>query len=267
MQIEHFKEIIAYSKKNRDEMNEKIRAFYSLASMENQSELLNLVQVLRPIFRAKRFFLFELPLKDKEIGAFCYKGDAIGYTFLNSTLPKVNVNFALCHELYHVLYEEKAFKRKVELYLNEYYQYEEEKAANLFAGMLLMPEQSFRLMFHKFSDESDAEVKHVLVKLMNYFETPYMATLLRSYELGLLECGEKLEQLICVDNAEIKSLFEKLWLDESILLATYKDDFSKLEMTVKEAGAIFIEKEYTSERELKVALKNMRDIYKELKGE
>lgn len=63
----------------------------------------------------------EIPFADKEIGALCYKGDALGYIVLNTSLPKVNVNFAICHELYHVFYQESEISSKAE-FANNYYE-------------------------------------------------------------------------------------------------------------------------------------------------
>ena len=141
--------------------------------MDKNGTIRNLLQLVRPIFSDKCYIIVELPFKDLEIGALCYKGDSIGYVFLNTLLPRVNVNFALCHEIYHVFYQESSMEHKIELYLNEqYYQHEEEFAANLFAGMVLMPENSFKYMFEKFIREqkSTDTMTSVLAKLMNYFE-------------------------------------------------------------------------------------------------
>ena len=87
--------------------------------------------------------------------------------------------------LYHVFYQKSDFRTKVEFSNNHYYEHEEEFAANLFAGMLLMPEASFRFMYTKFKDESKNDEKDTVIRLMNYYQVPYMAVLIRCYELGL----------------------------------------------------------------------------------
>lgn len=150
MNIERLRKIIKYSDANRCDMDSKLKNFYSFAGMSSDLEVLNIMQIVRPSFQKKGYLVFEIPFADKEIGALCYKGDALGYIVLNTSLPKVNINFALCHELFHVFYQETEFRPKVEFANDCYYEHEEEYAANLFAGMLLMPEAGFRFMYNKF---------------------------------------------------------------------------------------------------------------------
>lgn len=269
MDIRRFKKIIQYSRENKQYIESKVKDFYERSNMSSDKELLNLMQIVRPLFSEKNYLIIEMPFSDKEIGALCYKGDALGYMVLNTSLPKVNVNFALCHEIYHIFYQEKTYRQKVELVNEHYYEWEEEFAANLFAGMLLMPESSYRFMFRKFETEN-AEIEDsltVIVKLMSYFEVPYMAALVRCYELDLLEAGEVLEKLISVDNEMIRSKFAELWLDDSILNATKKDDYVRLEDFVREFGNKFIEEDYLNERSLKKVLQNMQVLYDAIKGE
>lgn len=269
MDIHRFKQIIQYSKANKQRVESKVRDFYERSNMNSEKELLNLMQIVRPLFTEKKYLIIEIPFSDKEIGALCYKGDAIGYTVLNTSLPKVNVNFALCHEIYHIFYQETPYRQKVELVNEHYYESEEEFAANLFAGMLLMPENSYRFMFHKFAAEnigSDNPL-NVIVKLMSYFEVPYMAALVRCYELDLLTAGEVLEKLLNADSEMIKNKFAELWLDDSILNATKKDDYMRLEEFVRKFGNEFIEEDYLNKRSLGKVLLNMRTIYDAIKGE
>lgn len=268
MDINRFKRVIKFSTDNRDMIEKQVKALFSHARMDGNQDVLNLVQIVRPLFADKGFLLVEIPLKDKEIGAFTYKGDAIGYTILNTSLPKVNVNFAMCHELYHVFFQKTEFKQKVELLNEHYYEHEEEFSANLFAGMLLMPEQSFRRMYERFqseAEEKDTELSTV-VKLMSYFEVPYMAALIRCYELELLESGTVLESLMGVSGEEIREEFRRLWLDESILDASKLDNYSRLEQMVSVMGAEFTGR-YVNEKTVEKVIQNMRELYKQIKGE
>lgn len=270
MEIGHFKEIIRYSTNNKHVIEEKVKTFYAHIGVESDKELLNLMQIARSFFKEKEYLIVELPFKDKEIGALCYKSDTLGYMFLNTSLPKVNVNFALCHEIYHVFGQETEFRNKIELYINEhYYEHEEEYAANLFAGMLLMPEQSYRQMFQKFQNESKETGNEltILVKLMNYFEVPYMAALIRCYELKLFESGDVLEKLMKQDGRSIREEFARLWLDEDILNATRKDDFARLVTFVEAYGELYQIQGYLSVRTVDKALQNMRELYIRIKGD
>lgn len=267
MNINRLRRIIEYSDLNRTDIESKVRRFYSFVGMGSDSEVLNILQIVRTSFRKKGYLALEIPFADKEIGALCYKGDALGYIVINTTLPKVNVNFAICHEIYHVFFQEKEFNSKVEFVNGDYYEHDEEFAANLFAGMLLMPETSFRLMYNKFKGESNGKELDTIIQLMNYYEVPYMAALIRCYELGLPEAGSVSEELLNVDSDTIKDKFIQLWLDYSILEATKKDDYSNLETVVNWFGREYIKDSYLNERTLNKVLQNMRALYFDIKGE
>ena len=267
MHIERFKDIIRHSYEQRKQMAAYVAAFYKDIHMDMNETIRNVYQVARPLFEANNYWVVEMPFKDKEIGALCYKGDSIGYLFLNSSLPKVNMNFALCHEIYHVFYQESALEHKVELYMNEqYYEHEEELAANLFAGMVLMPEHSFRYMFNRFFYESkEGTTIDILLKLMNYFEAPYMAVLIRCYELELLKAGDLLKELLDVDKEFVKDEFAKLWLEEDLLQPTKKDTFQQFLRILYYYGELYLKKDYINERTYKKAIKNVVELYKQLK--
>lgn len=267
MNIERLRKIIEYSSINRDNMESKVKNFYSFAGMSSDKEVLNIMQIARPSFRKKGYLVLEIPFADEEIGALCYKGDALGYIVLNTSLPKVNVNFAICHELYHVFYQKNVFRSKVEFSNDDYYEHEEEFAANLFASILLMPETSFRFMYSKFREESSDNEKDIIIRLMNYYQVPYMAVLIRCYELGLPGTESISEELLCVSRNGIRERFIDLWLDDSILEATKKDDYLHLEAVVTRFGNECINDSYLNERTLKKVLQNMQALYSEIKGE
>lgn len=270
MEMTRLKKIIEYSESHGSDIEAKVREFYLRIGMENAATFCNAIQIIRPLFLEQNFVIVELPFSDKEIGALCYKGDAMGYTFLNTSLPKANVNFALCHEIYHLFYHRIGSGKKIELYLNEhYYEHEEEFAANLFAGMLLMPEQSYRFMYQKFCSEATQRDNQlsILVKLMSYFKVPYMAALIRCYELKLMDSGRTLEKMLHISREEVRQEFSRLWLDEDILQPTKKDDFNKFEMLVKYVGEEYCEGGYLKKNEVEKALRNMKALYKKIREE
>ena len=208
-----------------------------------------------------------MPFADDEIGALCYKGDGLGYVVLNTSLPRVNVNFAIAHEIYHVFYGSNEFVSKVEFVDDHYYEHEEEYAANLFAGMLLMPEVSFRRMFSKFKEESDGNEVETIIRLMSYYQVPYMAVLIRSLELDLVTGNEVRENLFNIERDQIRQKLNDLWLDESIMEPSGKDDYVHIETVVARLGKEFVEEEFINERTVNKALKNMRELYTKIKGE
>ena len=139
--------------------------------------------------------------------------------------------------------------------------------ANIFAGMLLMPESSFRQMYRVFLEQSDNDELSTIIRLMNYYQVPYMAALIRCYELELTQKWTQTQQLIALDKETIKEKLESLWLDSTILDASNKDDYNALEKWVQLVGAQFQQDGYLNERTLYQAVLNMRSLYKEIKGE
>lgn len=267
MNVERLRKIIAYSDKNREEIYSMVKRFCSFAGVEYDSDLLNILQIVRSSFQKKGYFIFEMPFADDEIGALCYRGDGLGYVVVNTSLPRVNVNFAIAHEIYHVFFGEREFVSKVEFADDHYYEHEEEYAANLFAGMLLMPEISFRRMYSKFKDESCGNEADTIIQLMSYYQVPYMAVLIRCLELELIAGNALPEQLFNFDRVQIRQKLADLWLDESIMDASNRDDYSHIEIVVERLGRKYIGDEYINERTLKKVLHNMRELYTKIKGE
>lgn len=267
MEIERLRKIIAYSDKNHEEIKSMVRRFCSFAGIEYDSELLNILQIVRSSFQKKGYLVFEMPIADDEIGALCYRGDGIGYVVLNTTLPRVNVNFAIAHEIYHVFFGMDEYIPRVEFASDHYYDHEEEFAANLFAGMLLMPEVSFRRMYITFREESYGDETETIIRLMSYYQVPFMAALIRCLELNLIARDAVQESFFTIDRDKIKNRLADMWLDEGIMEPSRRDDYIHIEAVVKVFGNKFIEDQYMKERTLRKALSNMRELYVMIKGE
>ena len=267
MNVERLRRIISYSESNREEIDSRVRRFCSLAGIEYDCNLLNILQIARSSFQKKGFLVFEIPFADDEIGALCYRGDGLGYVVLNTSLPRVNVNFAIAHEIYHVFFGSEEFVSKVEFVDDHYYEHEGEYAANLFAGMLLMPEVSFRRMYAKFKDESEGDETGAIVRLMSYYQVPYMAVLIRCLELGLIAGNIGLNELFSIDRDQVKQRLTELWLDESIMEPPLRDEYIQMEALVDRLGREYVEDRYINERTLHKAIANMRELYAKIKGE
>lgn len=93
MNLERLRKIIEYSRKYREETNSMIKRFCSFAGIDSDNDVLNIMQIVRSSFQKKDYLVFEMPFADDEIGALCYKGDGLGYVVINTSLPRVNVNF------------------------------------------------------------------------------------------------------------------------------------------------------------------------------
>ena len=218
-------------------MDSKVAKFYSFTGISEDKDMLNILQIVRPALRQRGYIVLEIPFADEEIGALCYHGDALGYILINTSLSRVNANFAICHEIYHAFYPQNEF------------------------------ESSFRQMYRVFRAQSDNNEMDTLIRLMNYYQVPYMAALVRCYELGLTESGMLTQQLMELDKASIREKIENLWLDSSILDASNKDDYIAVERVVKRMGMEYLQEGYLNERTLRMVLQNMNSLYREIKGE
>ncbi len=75
MDVNRFKRIIEYSKTNRDEIELSIRKFCSVMNVKSDSDVRDVLLLVREVFLKRGFIVFEMPFNDDEIGALCYKGD------------------------------------------------------------------------------------------------------------------------------------------------------------------------------------------------
>ncbi|MBQ8804593.1 MAG: ImmA/IrrE family metallo-endopeptidase [Tyzzerella sp.] len=270
MTIERFRNIVKYNIDHQSWMEERARQFREKLGIIQERNLSNLLLLSKSALDKENYRVFEMPFSDTEIGAVSYKKVNGGYIILNSSLAKVNMNFALAHEFYHIFYQKKAHGRRMELYMSEKYgDYEEEHEANLFAGILMMPKFVFQYMIARFSMEQTPEDTELtlLAKLMSYFEVPYMAVLIRCYELNLLQDREILEQLLNVDKERIQEEFSRLWLKEQMLRPSYNDEFPRFKELVSRIGKRNIEEGLMTRQAVKKVLSNMDEVYQIIKGD
>ena len=216
--LSSFKSIIEYSRVNLDEIEVKIRKFCAVMNIRSDSDVRDVLLLVREVFLRRGFIVFEMPFMDDEIGALCYKGDGLGYVVINSSLPRVNNNFAVAHEIYHVFFQENEFKSKIE-----------------FANM-------------------------------NYYQTPYMATLIRCCELQLIDMKEMSGELMFVNKEDVFEKFDELWLDKSIFQPSCRDDFPNVERLVGNIGKEYIEGGYINQRTLDMVITNIRTLSKKIRG-
>ena len=266
MNLDRLRKIIAYSESNRDSIHTRVKNFCSFVSLETDSPVLNILQIARSAFEKKGYFVFEIPVEDYEIGALCYKRTGLGYVVLNTSLPRVNVNFAIAHEIYYVFFGNDEFVSKVEFFDEHYYEREEEFEANIFAGILLLPESGFRRMYAKFKIESGTNEFDTLIRLMSYFQVPYMAVLIRCLELNLFSYNSLPADLFNYDSKVIKQKMSELWLDDTIMNSSGKDDYRHIEELVESRGREFIQAGYITEHVLSKILENMRNLFIRIKG-
>ena len=268
MDFERFKNIVQYNIEHQSEMKEKVQDFRETVGITQERNLPNLLLFARPMLDKENYIVLEMPFCDEEIGAISCRKRKGGYILLNSSLPRTNVNFALAHELYHVLYQKKVYGRKVEQYISDQYSdYEEEHEANLFAGMLMMPSLAFQYVMTRFLMEQTVEDTEITLfaKLMSYFEVPYMAVLIRCYELKLLSDNKVLERLLNVDKRMLEEEFARLWLNEELLRPTFRNEYGKFRNLVVEKGIDNVKRGLMSEQTTNKIVKKMDSIYQTIR--
>ena len=86
-------------------------------------------------------------------------------------------------------------------------------------------------------------------------------------ELELIARNEMQEKTFNIDRDQIKQKLNDLWLDESIMEPSGKDDYVHVEAVVARFGKEFAEDGFINERMVNKALKNMRELYSKIKGE
>ncbi len=274
MKLTKLEDIVKHNIENKKEATACVEKFYELLGLENGSEIKNLTQVVGPLFFNKNFIIIQLPLKDKEIGAFCFKGNHnSGYVILNSSLSPYNVNFALIHETCHVCVNDDIASNNVEMFVDDtYFEHEEERIANQFAGMILMPEGHLRRMYEKFlvetfqnGEQEEFKLPVIVCKLMSYFEATYMAVLIRLREIGVIKPDERLMQCLELTEDDIERIYNKYWLDLTALKPSYRDDYPRLRELLMDVAQDNLEEELMSEDEIEETLENIKKIYSELK--
>ena len=264
MNADRLKRIICYSREYRKDIAADVKKFCAYAGIDSESEVLNFKQIVRDIFFRRGYFWFDMPFEDDEIGGICYKDDGLGYVVMNTSLPEVNYTFALAHETYHVLFQESQYISTADLAADSYFEHEDEYAANLFASMLLMPENSFIRMYSKFIQE-DNNLTTAIIKLMAYYKVPYMAVLIRCLELDLCDKSDISPEVITLSQLRVREIMEDLWLDVAILDASAKDDCRRIERILNEHGQEGVREGYITESILKKALANVQTLSKRIK--
>lgn len=173
--------------------------------------------------------------------------------------------FSFCHDLYHILNGNPDYiNEKREVHFNQdYLSNEKENKANLFAANLLMPEMEFEKLYSLYRKD-DNSIEEIVVKLMNYFNSPFVAVLLRIYELQILEDLKEVEELLKYDNDKIESLFDDLWIDKEILEPAMKDEMPNLLNLLEKEGTELIQKQLLSEYDFNNIIENIRSLYSQI---
>ena len=270
-------QILQYNRKHQDDTFRVCQEFYHCLGKDNPVVIPEVQIFVEYVLESNHTCFVHIPLKSKEIGAFHACINQVNYVVLNTAKSRANNNFALMHELYHLLFQKDESQYNYDVYLNNYSDDENEMAANAFAASMLMPREDFKKTAQIFLDRVvDIPTSHpympyhgVVYGLMRYFATTYMAVVIRCFELKIFnECDDGLVEYL-LDNNDYKmqeDVFEHLSIETHIMKPSYEDDFEKkLYKKAEESGRKLVEQGLITEEDLIYRLKELRATYERLK--
>lgn len=264
MQINKLRNIIYFNQKHQKQVED----LASLVGIENDinTKFIDIRNVLRELCNKLGISIFEIPIIDKEIGAIFYIQDGKKYILLNSNIPRVNINFAIAHELYHIYVKDSAmnYNNGDVFIIDEYMDNENEMLANAFAAELLMPKFEVSYIYHFFSKENNNDFE-LIIKLMNYFSTPYMSVLIRLLEIDKLK-DSSLIDLVNKSEDEIMEAAREYKIDTDLLKPSQRDDTDAIIESLTKEGNRLIEKDLLSPEQLKRTIDKVEKILMKLSG-
>lgn len=277
MDKEKLYNILEFNKSHSKEISTAKNIFYDSIGRQNPVVISDMQTLAQLIFDNRGYKFLRIPMKSKEIGAFQLKFNNSNYLVLNTSKSLANNNFAIAHELYHVLVQNNSTGNTADLYLNNYDEIEEEQMANAFAGAVIMPTEDVKSvvgLLEKKRVPIEEEQKHPYIHelitvfaLMSYYQTTYMSVVIRCYELDIFDTGDSLLMDILLQNnseEKQKELFRNMPMrkgDVSIMEPTGEDDFEKLFDEAKKNGEKNVAKGLITLEDLEYRLEGLRNAY------
>lgn len=277
MDKEKLYKILEFNKSHSKEISTAKNIFYDSIGRQNPVVISDMQTLAQLIFDNRGYKFLRIPMKSKEIGAFQLRFNNSNYLVLNTSKSLANNNFAIAHELYHVLVQNNSTGNTADLYLNNYDEIEEEQMANAFAGAVIMPTEDVKSvvgLLEKKRVPIEEEQKHPYIHelitvfaLMSYYQTTYMSVVIRCYELDIFDTGDSLLMDILLQNnseEKQKELFRNMPMrkgDVSIMEPTGEDDFEKLFDEAKKIGEKNVARGLITLEDLEYRLEGLRNAY------
>lgn len=277
MDKEKLYKILEFNKSHSKEISTAKNIFYDSIGRQNPVVISDMQTLAQLIFDNRGYKFLRIPMKSKEIGAFQLRFNSSNYLVLNTSKSLANNNFAIAHELYHVLVQNNSTGNTADLYLNNYDEIEEEQMANAFAGAVIMPTEDVKSvvgLLEKKRVPIEEEQKHPYIHelitvfaLMSYYQTTYMSVVIRCYELDIFDTGDSLLMDILLQNnseEKQKELFRNMPMrkgDVSIMEPTGEDDFEKLFDEAKKIGEKNVARGLITLEDLEYRLEGLRNAY------
>lgn len=177
--------------------------------------------------QANTLFL-QTPLTDTSLGGFLIDYGHIVCCYLNTRQPRVNQHFILFHEIYHLL---KGIDSNEAHFVSTEQSGDvslDERKADYFASLLLMPEKEMRNFFAVIKEE---KIQIQIFKAMNQFKAPFKSVLIRLLELNIL-LTEELFTTLFDESLDFSLLFAESGLDAFIVEPSYVLNIPDLEKVI-----------------------------------
>ncbi len=257
MDFSRFKEIIIRNRAYVSCVKETLKIFHDKVRWDG-----DIPKIMKEIGKKLDVLIVQVPMTDSDFGAVFLDTGYSKYLLLNSNQPRNKMYFSFCHDIYHILSGVPDYiNEKREVHFNQdYTSNDNESKANLFAANLLMPEVEFKKMYDLYKTD-DEDIEKIVAKLMNYFSSPFVAVLIRLYELGILEKTEDIKEMLEYGDNQIEELFDSLWLDRDILKPTLKDEMPFVLKMLKNEGTNLMEKQLLSEYNYNRIIESIKKIY------
>lgn len=147
--------------------------------------------------------LLRYPFQDDELWAFTFLKQGTVFVCINSELPMCKQIFAAAHELYHIFcYAEDVDPRIIRegsvldsRTADEAAKTQEDREANAFAALLLMPDLILNEQITLCGISKSALTSDEVLTLMDFFAIPYKAVILRLYESQSISRSKAVELL------------------------------------------------------------------------
>ena len=205
-------------------------------------------------------------MKFSDFGAVFFDTGYSKYLLLNSNQPRCKMYFSFFHDIYHVLKGSTNYiNERKEVHFNDNYLMDENECkANLFAAKILMPEHEFKYMYNLYKANKVNLVDTVL-KLMNYFSSPFMAVLIRLFELNLIDSLENVVELLDFNDTVLKYKLNEIGISDEILQPTLNDEMEYILKIIEKHAEELISNNLLDEYRYNSIMERIKIFYEEIK--
>ncbi len=227
----------------------------------------NIFNIIENYDRNVALLLFPIP-DDEICGFICnYKGEL--FIYVNTNLPLEKQIFTAAHELYHLLFNrdqlENGYSHLIKQ--DDLNGKQEERAANLFAALLLVPRTLLKEQIEILkTDPANLNLLDI-IRLMDVFAVPYKTMVLRLYETGILKDKEADKWLQVPDRDEREGVLFEIKKHEIGLRwqeRTRTVKYGKLKALIMDNDAQELISKARAAKDLAYIQKNIEEIFQEL---